>query len=150
MGKMSELSLVLDEVADTGKALIETADVLASCGEKLLSETRSIKEAFGDEPPAREQDAAKVEKAQESNSPADVSPDNKGKDAAPDDAEPAPQEKNYSYEYVRGVLADLSASGHRDAARSLILKHGANKLSDIAPSEYAAIIAEAEVEAHAG
>ncbi len=47
-------------------------------------------------------------------------------------------------EEVRAVLAKLSVAGHSAAVKSLIAKFGANKLSDIAPKQYAALLKEAE------
>ena len=46
-------------------------------------------------------------------------------------------------EEVRGILADKASSGFREAVQALIKKHGANRLSDIDPSEYDALIKEA-------
>ena len=43
-------------------------------------------------------------------------------------------------EEVRGILADKASSGFREAVQMLIKKHGANRLSDIHPSEYAVLI----------
>ncbi len=45
---------------------------------------------------------------------------------------------------VRTVLAEKSMLGFQEAVRTLITKRGAGKLSDIAPSEYAALLKEAE------
>ena len=46
-------------------------------------------------------------------------------------------------EEVRGVLADQASCGLREAVQALIKKHGANRLSDIDPSKYDALIKEA-------
>lgn len=60
--------------------------------------------------------------------------------------EPLPEEKTEAptLEEVRAVLAKLSVAGHSAAVKSLIAKFGANKLSDIAPEQYAALLKEAE------
>lgn len=47
-------------------------------------------------------------------------------------------------EQVRAVLAEKSRAGHTADVRALLEKHGAAKLSEIEPGEYAALIAEAE------
>ena len=47
-------------------------------------------------------------------------------------------------EQVRAVLADKSRHGYTAAVKALLRQHGADKLSDIAPSEYEALLAEAE------
>ncbi len=48
-------------------------------------------------------------------------------------------------EEVRAVLADKSRKGHTDEIRSLLQKHGADKLSKIDPANYKALLADAEV-----
>ena len=58
---------------------------------------------------------------------------------------PAPVEKPLTLEAVRAVLAEKSRAGHTARVRELLEKHGANKLSEIDPSEYPALLAEAEV-----
>lgn len=47
-------------------------------------------------------------------------------------------------EDVRSVLADKSRSGFQEDVRALITGRGAVKLSDIDPSEYLALLKEAE------
>ena len=53
-------------------------------------------------------------------------------------AEPIPLEK------VRSLLADKSRLGHTAEVKALLQKHGAVKLSEVNPAEYAALLAEAE------
>ena len=48
-------------------------------------------------------------------------------------------------EKVRGVLADKSRSGHTAEVRAIIQKYGADRLSDIDPKDYPAVLKEAEV-----
>ena len=59
------------------------------------------------------------------------------------DAKPAakqePEEKPLTLEEVRAVLAEKSRCGHTEEVRELLAKHGADKLSGIDPSEYAAL-----------
>jgi hypothetical protein len=52
--------------------------------------------------------------------------------------------KQLTLEQVRKVLADKSRSGHTDAIRGFLEKHGASKLSDIDPQEYVALVEEVE------
>lgn len=59
-------------------------------------------------------------------------------------APPAPHPKSITLEQVRAVLAEKSRDGHTAEVRALLEKHGAAKLSEIAPKEYAALLAEAE------
>lgn len=69
------------------------------------------------------------------------------KDTAKKDAKPAAkqEEKPLTLEEVRAVLAEKSRAGHTAEVRELLNRHGADKLSEIDPAEYAALLAEAEV-----
>jgi hypothetical protein len=58
-------------------------------------------------------------------------------------SKPAPKPQSITLEQVRAVLAEKSRSGHTAEVRELLLKYGANKLSEIDPAEYAALLAEA-------
>lgn len=48
-------------------------------------------------------------------------------------------------EAVRAVLADKSRKGHTAEIRELLKKYGAEKLSQVNPASYKALLAEAEV-----
>ena len=71
------------------------------------------------------------------------------KNTAKKDAKPAakkePEEKPLTLEEVRAVLAEKSRAGHTAEVKELLARHGADKLSEIDPAEYAALLAEAEV-----
>ena len=60
-------------------------------------------------------------------------------------AKQEPEEKPLTLEEVRAVLAEKSRAGHTEEVRALLNKHSADKLSEIDPAEYAALLAEAEV-----
>lgn len=86
--------------------------------------------------------------------PAEVPAENAGKKtkkadtkkAAPEEApSPAPEEKPLTLEEVRAVLAEKSRAGHTAEVKALLTKHGADKLSDIDPAKYPALLADAEV-----
>ena len=64
-------------------------------------------------------------------------------DEAPDVA--APAEPQLTLEQVRAVLADKSRMGFTAEIRSLLQKYGAAKLSGIDPTNYKALVADAEV-----
>lgn len=53
--------------------------------------------------------------------------------------------KEISYTDIRKILADKSRAGHTAEIKEILTKHGAGKLSEIDPKEYAAILKEAEV-----
>ncbi len=60
-------------------------------------------------------------------------------------AKQEPEEKPLTLEEVRAVLAEKSRSGHTEEVRELLARHGVDKLSEIDPAEYPALLAEAEV-----
>lgn len=55
------------------------------------------------------------------------------------------EEKPLTLEEVRAVLAEKSRAGHTAEVKELLNKHGADKLSEIDPAEYTALLADAEV-----
>ena len=59
-------------------------------------------------------------------------------------AEPDPTEPTLALEEVRAVLADKSRAGFTAQIRSLLQKHGADKLSGIDPVNYKGLLADAE------
>ena len=52
--------------------------------------------------------------------------------------------KTYSLEDVRAALLQKTRAGFKDAVKELLHAHGAERLPDIDPSEYSAIMSEAE------
>lgn len=58
---------------------------------------------------------------------------------APTNPNPTP-----TLEQVRSVLADKSRRGYTAEVKALLRQHGADKLSEIAPSEYEALLTEVE------
>ena len=88
---------------------------LRRCGETLISVSETLRGLFSSED----------EKA--------VAPESK------------PQPKPVKLEEVRAVLAQKSIEGHTAEVQALIRKHGADKLSQVDPAHYAAMLQEAEV-----
>lgn len=58
--------------------------------------------------------------------------------------EPLKPEKKYTMADVRKKLSGLSSAGKTAEVRELLVKHGANRLSEIKPEDYAALMEEAE------
>ena len=58
--------------------------------------------------------------------------------------EPVKKQPEIPMEKVRGLLADKSRAGHTAEIREILKKHGADKLSEVDPAEYPAIMKEAE------
>ena len=59
-------------------------------------------------------------------------------------ADPDPVEHELTLEAVRAVLADKSRAGFTTQIRSLLQKHGADRLSEVDPVNYKALLADAE------
>jgi hypothetical protein len=55
-----------------------------------------------------------------------------------------PPKPAVTLEQVRGVLADKSRGGHREAVQALLQQYGAERLSAVNPKHYADLLADAE------
>ena len=60
--------------------------------------------------------------------------------------QPASEQKTETVTFVqlRSRLSEISRAGHTQEVKELIAKYNADKLSDIAEADYAAVLAEAE------
>lgn len=58
--------------------------------------------------------------------------------------QPTPEQQTVTFVQLRSRLSEISRSGHTAEVKELIAKYGADKLSDLAESDYAALLAEAE------
>lgn len=114
---MSKVKLLLDVVGDI---------------RSLADSLQAVADAMTQSEPEAETPAAGTEKKA----------DTKKAEPAPS---PAPEEKPLTLEEVRAVLAEKSRAGHTAEVKALLIKHGADKLSDIDPAEYPALLADAEV-----
>ena len=115
---MSKMKLLLDVVSDLrslADSLQAVADAVAQGGQEQPDQTTEEKPT---QKPVKKNVAKQVEKA-----------------------EPKP----LTLEQVRAALAEKSRAGHTSEVKALLIKHGADKLSDIDPAEYPALLAEAEV-----
>ncbi len=65
-------------------------------------------------------------------------------DAVGSNEPPTKVEKEITLEEVRGVLAEKSHAGFTAGIRDLLKKYGADKLSQIEPSNYKALLIDAE------
>lgn len=64
--------------------------------------------------------------------------------------QPTPEQQTVTFVELRSRLSEISRNGHTAEVKELLRKFGANKLSDVAESDYTALLAEAEVIANAG
>ncbi len=63
---------------------------------------------------------------------------------ADEQPQPEPPAKPITLAEVRAVLANKSRAGFTEEVKQLVMKHGAEKLSGVPESEYAALMKEAE------
>lgn len=117
------------DVTKVAKAMIDVADSMEAlvscirdCGASLMENAGTVQEKA--DPPKK----APKEKA--------------SKEEAVPEEEPA---KVWTLEEVRMILADKSRAGYTEEVRTLISKYGADRLSDIKPADFTALMAEAEV-----
>lgn len=116
---VTRLAKTMEGVADGMEAL---ARCIRDCGISLMDNTGTVQENAA--PPRK----APKEKATK------------------EDAVPAGESaKELTLEEVRMILADKSRSGHTEEVKALISKYGADRLSDINPADFTALMAEAEV-----
>lgn len=126
MGKVKLLLDVIGNLRSLADSLQAAADAVADSG-AAEAELTTTKEP---------EKAEKTGKA--------VARNTAKKDTKPA-AKQEPEEKPLTLEEVRAVLAEKSRAGHTAEVKELLNKHGADKLSEIDPAEYAALLAEAEV-----
>lgn len=122
---MGKINLLLDVVSD----LRSLADSMQAVADVMVQ----------NEPAA---DTAAEEKAKPEKK-AETKP--AGKSAGKKKAAVEPEEQPLTLEEVRAVLAEKSRAGHTAEVKALLTKHGADKLSDVDPAEYPALLADAEV-----
>lgn len=121
MGKVKLLLDVIEDLRSLADSLQAVADAVSNNG--VAEEMTTTKELEGNGKPkaaAKKTVAKKTPKAE-------------------------PEAKPLTLEEVRAVLAEKSRAGHTAEVKELLNKHGADKLSEINPSEYAALLADAEV-----
>lgn len=122
MSKVSELSVLALELKKCGEALIGISEGLADMFSGAEEEKQPAKKA-----------ASKKKQT--------------------DEPKPEPQleeEKLLTLEDVRAVCADKSRKGFTAEVKAVLTKHGAEKLSEVDPTEYKTLLAEVEVLGNAG
>ena len=121
MGKVKLLLDVIGDLRSLADSLQAVADVVAeNDGSAEMTSTKELEEKARTKAAAKKNTAKKTVKAE-------------------------PEEKPLTLEEVRAVLAEKSRAGHTAEVKELLNKHGADKLSEIDPVEYPALLAEAEV-----
>lgn len=121
MSKVSQLSMLVDE--------------LKKCGETLVGISEGLADMFSS--------------ADEEKQPAKKATPKK-KVAEEPKPEPQLEEKPLTLEDVRAVCADKSRNGFTAEVKTILIKHGADKLSEVDSAEYKALLAEVEVLGNAG
>ena len=121
---MSRLKLLLDVVSD----LRSLADSLQAVADAAVQ--------GGPEQPDQSPEEQPVQKPEKKTA---------AKEAEPPAKDSASEKKPLTLEQVRAVLAEKSRAGHTAEVRALLLKHGADKLSEVDPVKYPALLADAEV-----
>lgn len=124
MSKMSQLAAELDE--------------LRHCGEILIGISDTLREMFSGSEETPEVQETPAEKSKGKAKAAKTAP-------AKEPEKPAEPEKQLTLADVRAVLAEKSRAGFTEEVKALITKHGADRLSEVPETEYAALLADAEV-----
>jgi phage gp29-like protein len=108
----------------------------------LAEDIRSLAEACKapSEDGSQEEKVSPPEKAQ-----AEVIPSQEPDSPEKAETKAPPEEKTVTLPEVRAVLAEKSREGHTEEVKALIKKHGADRLSEVDPSQYPALLKKAEV-----
>ncbi len=121
MGKVKLLLDVIGDLRSLADSLQAVADAVAENDASAeMTATKEVEEKGRPKAAAKKNTAKKTVKAE-------------------------PEEKPLTLEEVRAVLAEKSRAGHTAEVKELLNKHGADKLSEIDPAEYPALLAEAEL-----
>lgn len=126
MTKKKDISLLIEGLRRISDEFTALADILEgkSSNEETEQTSAPVKEAVANEAPSSE---AITEKTVEEAAPAE------------------PDSATYTLQDVRKILADKSRKGYTDKVKAILEAHGAEKLSALPESEYAAVVKEAEV-----
>lgn len=127
--KKKELAVLIDGLRRLSALTAEIADTLAGKEAPVNNPTADVTEPEAEVPQAE----TETQLEQPAETVSDVS------------TEEVPPAKVYSFEEVRGILAEKARSGFRAEVKALLTAHGFKQLSDITdPSVFAALVAEAE------
>ena len=121
MSKMSNLDLLLKEIDEHASALIEA--------------TKDLRAMFSSPEPDEEDGLTNTYETDES---LEAKKEYEKK-------HPVKEEPKITLEDVRARLAQLSRDGKTAQVKALIQKYGANKLSEVNPDDYEALLLDAEV-----
>ena len=129
--KKKELAVLIDGLRRLSALMAEIADTLAGKETPVDNQTADVTESETEVPQAETETVTLPEIPAETVS--DVS------------TEEVPPAKVYSFEEVRGILADKARAGFREEIKALLNAHGAKLLSEITdPAVLATLVAEAE------
>lgn len=127
--KKKELAVLIDGLRRLSALTAEIADTLAGKEAPVNNPTADVTEQEAEVPQAE----TETQLEQPAETVSDVS------------TEEVPPAKVYSFEEVRGILADKARAGFREEIKALLNSHGAKQLSEITdPTVLATLVAEAE------
>ena len=126
--KKKELAVLIDGLRRLSALTAEIADSLAGKEAPVDNQTADVTESETEVPQAETETVTLPE------TPAETVP-----------AEEVVPAKVYSFEEVRGILADRARAGFREEIKAMLNAHGAKQLSEITdPAVLASLVAEAE------
>lgn len=127
--KKKELAVLIDGLRRLSALTAEIADTLAGKEAPVNNQTADVIEPEAEVPQAE----TETQLEQPAETVSDVS------------TEEVPPAKVYSFEEVRGILADRARAGFREEIKAMLNAHGAKQLSEITdPAVLASLVAEAE------
>ena len=149
MGRMSDLDIALHE----GVEEVTEAELLKGIGLRFLKLAElKAGEAPEEKPEDRLTNTYETDESLEAKDA--FAKSNPGKPTSamdypePEVEKPIDEEPKPTLESVRKVLAELSRAGHTAEIKAIIQSHGCQRLSEVDPKDYPAILKEAEAIGH--
>ncbi len=137
--EMTDISKTLDQVITAGDEIVGALKETVGASEAILTAIKELRELFSNEDGVTDKErAASLPESKEGPAPVPAP-------VPASEAKSAPDSKTYSFTDVRGIMAGLSGTDKKEKARAILKKFGANRLSEVKPEDYAALVAEAEV-----
>ena len=141
------LMKTLEELKDCGDTLSRLAVELAEEMIRIEAEQRVLAEKAGGKAPdeCKATDTEDEVKAADEGKETCKKDDVKAADEGKDTGEQTVKAEKPTLKDVRSLMVEKSRNGFTEESRALLRKYGADKLSDVDPSDYPLLMADAEV-----
>lgn len=102
--------------------LDQILDEMITAGQKMIEAANALRDVFSSASEAEKPESEKIAKKDELKN----------------------EEKEYSFQEVRGIMATLAGKGKKAEAKTLLTKFNATRLSEVKEADYSALVAAAK------